>query len=476
MKLAKDFEEIKPTREVQEFEFEQQVFFYIESSKAAQVWGISGASEITSGRAKALIQNFMKLNSCMEGEINAKLIGPLGVVEVLYRDIKNFGFKELKKVPRLGIFVVQWRSKERKIRLSANIQDSINISVVKSTPRKEKIKLLIVDDSPVMLKILKTLIGKDPQIEIVDMVGNPLDVEDSIIKHRPDVMTLDVVMPHMSGVELLKKIHHKYKIPTIMLTSLGEDQGGHVMEALQLGALDYIQKAEYNEMESVSAITIEKIKELANANLETRVFQSEKALSFTEESLRGMIFIGASTGGTQAIDKILKRFPAQIPPIMIVQHMLPQYTKSFADLLAKTCKFPVVEAKHDDQIVPNKVYIAAGGKQMKMINKIGKYHLEINNDPPLNRFQPSVDYFFQSIPDQYKGPAIAVILTGMGNDGAKGLLKLKQSGITTIAQDKDSCVVFGMPKCAIELGASDHVVDLAEIADKINSVANNWKK
>jgi two-component system chemotaxis response regulator CheB len=476
MNLENDFEEIRPSKEVQEFEFEQQVFFYIESTKAAQAWVIRGASSITSGRANKLIQNFMKHNSCVEDEINAKLIGPLRVIEALYRDIKNFSFKELKKVPRLGIFVVQWRSKERKIRLSANIEDSTNIAVIKNVPRKDKIKLLIVDDSPVMQKILKTLIGKDPQIEIVAIVGNPLEVEDAISKYRPDVMTLDVVMPHMSGVELLKKIHHKYKIPTIMLTSLGEDQGGPVMEALQNGALDYIQKTEYSEMEAVSAITIEKIKELANANLDTRVFQSQKPLVFSEESLKGMIFIGASTGGTQAIDKILKRFPSQIPPIMIVQHMLPQYTKNFADLLAKSCKFPVVEAKHDDQIVPNKVYIAAGGKQMKMMSRGIKYFLEINNDPPLNRFQPSIDYFFQSIPVQFKGAAVAVILTGMGSDGANGLLKLKESGVTTIAQDKDSCVVFGMPKCAIELGATDHILDLDEIADKINSIANNWKK
>jgi two-component system chemotaxis response regulator CheB len=476
MKFEKDIEEIKPSVDVQELEFEQHIFFYLESSKIAQAWAINAACIFTAGSAKVLVQNFMKTNSIMEGEINVKLIGPLGFIEIIYRDIKNFSFSEIKKVPRLGAFIVQWRVKEKKIRLSTNIQDKNNIAVVKNTPKKDKIKLLIVDDSPVMQKILKTLIGKDPSIEIIDMIGNPLEVEDSIIKNRPDVMTLDVVMPHMNGVELLKKIYPKYKIPTIMLTSLAEDQGGPVLEALQVGALDYIQKAEYSEMEAVSAITIEKIKELANANLESIVFQNQKPLVFSEASLKGMIFIGASTGGTRAIDKILKRFPSHIPPILIVQHMLPQYTKSFAELLSKSCKFPVVEAKHDDQIVPNKVYIAAGGKQMKLISKGNKYYLEINNDPPFNRFQPSVDYFFNSIPENYKSSAVAVLLTGMGSDGAKGLLKLKESGVTTIAQDKESCVVFGMPKCAIELGAADHIVDLAEIADKINSIANNWKR
>lgn len=337
-----------------------------------------------------------------------------------------------------------------------------------STPNR-KIKVLIVEDSKTVRNLLKKTFAKDPMIEVIAGLESAEEAVEFLAKNKVDVLTLDINLPGMDGAELLKKIYPVYKTPTILITSLTLGQSSKVFEALEAGAIDYIQKPEFSHLEEQGQMIIEKIKVAHSANISeaarTRLsVSSGKELRFSPDT---MILVGSSTGGTNALAAILDHMPKEIPPILIVQHIPPLFSKSFADRLNQTLPFKVKEAEDGDRVVPNQVLVAPGGLQMRLDKHgRGEYKVSIVDDPPVNRFKPSVDYFFDSAAKVVDVPLIATILTGMGKDGAQGLLELKNRGFATIAQDKESSVVYGMPRAAAEIGAAQYIVSLESVARK----------
>jgi len=342
---------------------------------------------------------------------------------------------------------------------------------------KQKAKVLIVDDSRTMRALLRKIVNASADLEVVAEAERPSQVEELISKYRPDVMTLDINMPEMSGVQLLKKILNYRFIPTVMISSVNMDEGKEVLNALELGAVDYIHKPAAAELATLTPIIQEKI---LNAARVTRAHFSEKVERSHAPRSRsarfapgimheGLIAIGASTGGTEAIKQILLNLPAQIPPIVIVQHIPPYFSTAFANRLNDLCDFEVREAQDGDAIKSGRVLIAPGGLHMEVRKEGSRFVARIFDGELVNRFKPSVDVLFNSVAKIVGAKAVGVLLTGMGSDGAKGLLAMKQAGSFTIAQDQESCVVYGMPRAAVELGAATVVESLDDIADDLVS-------
>lgn len=340
-------------------------------------------------------------------------------------------------------------------------------------PKKDlnsKIKVLVVDDSETIRILLEKILEKDPAFQVVALAERPSQVEDLIKQHKPDVITMDINMPEMDGVQLLEKIHPIYRIPTVMISSISKEEGPQVLRALEIGAVDYIQKPQMNEMTEASQVIRDRLKIAAKANLSRtpRVKRTVRASGKTDEN--SLIVIGASTGGTEALRIVLESLPAQIPPILIVQHIPPVFSAAFAQRLNEICQFEVREARDGDEVKPNLVLIAPGGKQMGVKYQGDKMKVVITDDAPVNRHKPSVDYLFKSVADANVNKVVAVMLTGMGADGAKQMKVLKDAGAKTIAQDQATSVVYGMPREAVAVGAVDHVLGLDLIAEKMMSL------
>ena len=350
-------------------------------------------------------------------------------------------------------------------------KSSAKISVAKSVTKK---KVLIVDDSKIMREILKQIISTDPELEVMGEADRPSVAELILQKQRPDVMTLDIHMPEIDGVTWLKKIHPVYKIPTIMISSISRDEGPQVLQALEYGAVDYMQKPEMSELKDSASQLGERIRMaacMAN-NKQRRPVAKKTTLSFTETN-QGLILLGASTGGTEALRAVLESLPDQIPPILIVQHIPAVFSKAFAERLNKLVAFEVREAQNGDILRPNQVFIAPGGQQMGVQAKPGGLlAVKITSDPALHRHRPSVDYLFGSVVDLHLTHVTAALMTGMGADGAAKLKALKVSGARTIAQDQGTSVIFGMPKEAISLGAADLVLPLEQIGENLVKLYN----
>ncbi|MGB0453021.1 MAG: chemotaxis-specific protein-glutamate methyltransferase CheB [Bacteriovoracaceae bacterium] len=344
--------------------------------------------------------------------------------------------------------------------------DTGKVRISKSFDEKnQKKKVLVVDDSKTIQKILSRIILKSNKLELLAVADGPSEARRIIEQERPDIITLDIHMPEMNGVEFFKTYLKATKIPTVMISSVSMNEGPLVMEALSNGAKSYIQKPSLNEIEKVSAKIISELEVIASGN-QISVERATKTL-IPFDSLEGLIAIGSSTGGPQALEYILTSLPDEIPPIVIAQHIPEVFSKALADRLNQLCAFRVKEAENGEDIQKNTVYIARGGKQFKVVKDKGFYKSIIKDDLPVNRFKPSVDYLFDSLVSLNERHLLAVILTGMGKDGAEGLLKLKNVGAYTIAEDESSCVVFGMPRRAIELGAVKKVVPLSKISDEI---------
>ncbi len=347
------------------------------------------------------------------------------------------------------------------------------ISEVISPISSAKTKVLIVDDSPTIRKLLTKLFSESPEFEVVGAAELPSQVESLIQKNKPDVITMDIHMPEMDGVTLLKKILPKYKIPTVMITSISKEEGNTIMSALENGAVDYIQKPSMQELPMLGPVILEKVKMASKVKVAAIEAQAEisklTVISRTKKNLKlnSLIAIGSSTGGTEALKEVLIRLPSKIPPILVVQHIPPVFSLAFANRLNEMCDFEVKEAQDGDEVIPNRVLIAPGGKQMKVVKRGDKLVVQCTDDDPVNRHKPSVDYLFDSVAKVVGKKAIGVILTGMGADGAKGLAQMRTQGSQTIAQDEASCVVFGMPKEAIKLGAAQEVCNLLKIPDKL---------
>jgi len=338
-----------------------------------------------------------------------------------------------------------------------------------------RIKVLVVDDSAIVRKILTDAISAERDLEVVGTAPDPYIARDKIVALEPDVLTLDIEMPRMDGLTFLKKLMTYRPMPVIVISSLGQASCQASLEALRVGAVEVLAKpgGPYSVGE-LSASLAAKIRAAATA----RVRRPESAGAQTHAepvepvSARAcrpdaVIAIGASTGGTEAILDVLARLPANCPGIVITQHIPPVFSHAFADRLNKTCPMEVKEACDGDTLAPGRALVAPGNFHMVLRACADGYRVQVKDGPRVCYQRPSVDVMFSSVAEAAGARAVGVLLTGMGADGAQGLLRMKRAGARTIAQDEATCVVFGMPREAIRLGAADRVVPLPRIANAI---------
>ena len=339
-----------------------------------------------------------------------------------------------------------------------------------------RIRVLIVDDSALVREILSQGLASDPELEVVGTAADPYMARDKIIQLRPDVLTLDVEMPRMDGVEFLRRLMPQYPIPVVMVSALTKENAAITLAALSAGAVDFVTKPSSNLSRSLQSAIGElqkKIKVASRANLSAwkrktplpsgRPIQ-ESALP---ESTDKVVAVGASTGGTEAIRRLIRELPANLPGMVVVQHMPPGFTKHFADSLNLEGRLEVTEAKSGDRVMPGRVLIAPGGEHMTVRRSGGVYIVQCNKGENVNGHCPSVDVLFDSVARVAAGNAVGIILTGMGADGAEGLLKMRLSGARTIGQDEATSIVYGMPKVADDLGAVEEVQPLEGISGAI---------
>lgn len=337
------------------------------------------------------------------------------------------------------------------------------------------IKVLVVEDSIVFRELLVQNLSRDPMIQIVATASNPFEARDAIIAHKPDVMTLDIELPKMSGIEFLRKLMPQYPLPVVVISSLSDK----VFDALNAGAVDFVAKpAVTSKAQLIDFIQNEllvKIKIAANAQISnvrrSLMMEQHQHLAVKRNNL--LVAIGASTGGTEAILAVVKEFGTDIPGIVTVQHMPPGFTEMYARRLNDQCAIHVKEARTGDRVMPGHMLIAPGGDMHMSLVKInGVYQVEIKKGPKVNGHCPSVDVLFESVAKVAGADALGIILTGMGGDGAKGLLAMRNAGARTIGQDESTCVVYGMPKVAYDLGAVQHQEKLSDIAGRTYALLN----
>ncbi len=344
----------------------------------------------------------------------------------------------------------------------------------------DKIKVIIVDDSALIRALLKEVINQADDMEVVGVAGDPYVARDLIRELNPDVITLDIEMPRMDGLEFLEKLMRLRPIPVLMVSTLTEQGSAATLRALELGAVDFIAKPKMdikNQLEAYADEIREKIRVVAASNVRHEKPASKPSHAVKPKSLKvsgqkigtkeTLLVIGASTGGTEAIKEILMQMPADSPPILIVQHMPEGFTKSYAARLNNLCEINVREAVHGERIVPGHAYLAPGDFHLAITRTSSHYICQITQDEAVNRHRPAVDVLFSSVAALAKGNAVGVILTGMGKDGAAGMKLMHDKGCKTFAQDEASCVVFGMPKEAIAQGGVDDVVPLDEMAQHL---------
>jgi two-component system, chemotaxis family, protein-glutamate methylesterase/glutaminase len=333
------------------------------------------------------------------------------------------------------------------------------------------IRVLIVEDSPFMQRLLTALIGAHDDLKVVGVAEDPIAARERIKALRPDVITLDVEMPRMDGITFLERLMRLRPMPVVMVSSLTESNAEVTLRALELGAVDFVTKPRGDggaELDHFGAELVEKLREAAGAEIQPAPAPPARstggAIAFRSNSL---IAVGGSTGGTEAIRELLVPMPANAPPILIVQHMPEMFTRLFARRLDDLCAIKVSEAVHGEPLEAGHAYIAPGGWHMTVGGKKGAPGLLLDQTEPVNRHRPSVDVLFRSAARAFGARAVGVILTGMGRDGAEGLGDMKRAGATTFAQDKASCVVFGMPKAAIDAGHADHVAPADQLAGRV---------
>ncbi|MBN1818335.1 MAG: chemotaxis response regulator protein-glutamate methylesterase [Sedimentisphaerales bacterium] len=331
------------------------------------------------------------------------------------------------------------------------------------------VKVLIVDDSAIVRKILSDQLGQDPGIEVVGTAPDPFVARDKILQLNPDVLTLDVEMPRMDGITFLGKLMKHHPMPVVVLSSLTPEGGKTAMAALDAGAVEVMCKpgGSYSVGQACEEL-IQKIKAASRARVHAR-FESDgvcrrEALSMVETTNK-VFAIGASTGGVQALTEVITSFPANAPGTVVVQHMPAQFTRSFAERLNGLAAVRVKEAENGDHVIPGQVLIAPGGFHMILQRSGANYYVAVKDGPMVCHQKPSVEVLFGSVAKYVGANAVGAILTGMGDDGAKGLLAMRQAGAHTVGQDEASCVVYGMPKAAAEAGGVERVVSLDKVAE-----------
>lgn len=339
------------------------------------------------------------------------------------------------------------------------------------------VRVLVVDDSAIVRKILTQELSRHSGIEIVGTAPDPYIARDKIVALNPDVLTLDVEMPRMDGITFLRKLMKHHPMPVIVLSSLTPQGGQTAMEALDAGAVEVMCKPGGSfSVGDVCAVLVDKIRAASRARIDrtpslaTSGGGTPQRLSMAETTNK-IFAIGASTGGVQALTCVLSMLPANAPGTVIVQHMPAHFTTSFAQRLNNECAVSVKEAEDGDHVVPGRVLIAPGGLHMLLQRSGANYYVVLRDGPSVCHQRPSVEVLFNSVAKFAGANAIGAILTGMGDDGATGLLSMRQAGAHTIAQDEQSCVVFGMPKEAIARGGAERIVPLGKVAETLINYA-----
>lgn len=323
-----------------------------------------------------------------------------------------------------------------------------------------KIKVLLADDSAVVRRVFTEQLQREPDIEVVATAPDPYVARDKIVRLQPDVLVLDIEMPRMDGITFLSKLMRYHPMPVVIVSSLTTDRGGDLaMQALSLGALEVLGKPQSSfavgDMPRDLAEVIRAIAKVQFPRPDMKLKETSRKIApvTTSRTTNKVIAIGASTGGTQAIEALLTRFTLHTPGALVVQHMPEQFTKSFSERLNGICEIEVKEARDNDSVVPGMALVAPGNHHMVLRRSGARYYVEIKDGPPVCRQRPSVDVLFSSVAKSAGQNAVGIILTGMGKDGAAGLLNMKNAGSYTIAQDEASSVVYGMPGEAVKLGA-----------------------
>jgi two-component system chemotaxis response regulator CheB len=347
------------------------------------------------------------------------------------------------------------------------------------TANGNKIKVLVIDDSAIVRRILSDAIASEPDIEVVGTAPDPYIARDKILALKPDVLTLDIEMPRMDGLTFLKKLMQHHPMPVVVISSLGQNGGQASLDALRFGAVEVLAKPggpysvgelRINLAQRIRAAAASRLPTPRDLNrLETsRAVPPHAETAFPEQAI---IAIGASTGGTEAIAQLLTNLPANAPGVVIAQHIPAGFSRAFADRLNEICAMKVREARDGDFVPHGTALVAPGNFHMLLKRTSSGYQVQVKDGPQVWYQRPSVDVLFSSVADTAGSNAIGILLTGMGSDGASGLLKMKNNGAFTIAQDEASCVIFGMPKEAIRLNAADRVLSLVDIPSNILSRA-----
>lgn len=350
----------------------------------------------------------------------------------------------------------------------------------------KKIKVLVVDDSAVVRKLISEALNKDPEIEVVGTASDPYVARDKIVELEPDVLTLDIEMPRMDGLTFLKILMHHYPLPVILISSLTKEGSEHAMKALQLGAVEVLAKpsgafsvGELGEqiIEKVKAAALSKVHRLAEEMPATATPQKIISSPIYQVNSRQIILMGASTGGTEALKEVITALPENMPGICVVQHIPAYFSKAFADRLNELSQLEVREAVEGDIVKQGLVLVAPGDYHLILKWNGSHHYVSLKQGPQVWHQRPAVDVLFTSAAECVHGPStLAAIFTGMGKDGAEGMLKLKKIGAKTFAQSEETCVVFGMPRAAIEMGAVDRVVHLPDFSRTLVSALATMPK
>lgn len=347
-------------------------------------------------------------------------------------------------------------------------------STATSTSPQRVVKVLVVDDSALVRKMLGERLGRMPRIQVVGTANGPVAAWEQIRTLRPDVLTLDVEMPEMDGVSFLKLLMRDYPLPTVMVSSLTVRGAEITLDALEAGATDFVTKpglGASGQLDALVPVIAEKLLAAASARPRARVSSkapvARPATRAMADTTDKVIAMGASTGGTEAVREVLEQLPGDAPGVVIVQHMPEYFTASWAKRCDATCAVRVSEATDGERILSGHALIAPGNRHMEVVRRGAYYHVRLSDGPPVNRHRPSVDVLFESVARNVGRNAAGVILTGMGADGATGLLSMRRAGAATFAQDAESCVVYGMPREAVALGAAEAQVPLTDVAPRL---------
>jgi two-component system chemotaxis response regulator CheB len=343
------------------------------------------------------------------------------------------------------------------------------------------IRVLVVDDSALIRSLLSEIIRQDPELELVGAAPDAFVAKDMVMQLKPDVITLDIEMPKVDGLTFLDRLMKARPTPVVMISTLTEKGADATIRSLELGAIDFIAKPKLNVTQGIGEYQQEivaKIKVAAASKPRPRASSaaSMRAIPLVYQGTETIVAIGASTGGTEAIRQVLEALSPAFPATVITQHMPPNFTRSFAVRLNNLCKMQVKEAQDGERLLPGNAYIAPGDKHLEIVRHGADYRVSLNSGALVSGHKPAVDVMFQSLAKVAGINTVATILTGMGKDGAQGLLALKQAGAITMAQNEESCVVYGMPKAAVDIGATESVYSIDKMSLALSKAVEKISK